>query len=675
MQIFPESITSLWNKWELRVLVLLSLLWQVVLIMLGSWRKYRRGALISCLVWVTYLSADWLATVSLGNLANNSGDEDMSKSKPKIESKDQMIKALWAPFLLLHLGGPDTITAYALEDNSLWLRHLLGLLVQVSVAFYVFLRSWGNNALTFVAIPVFVSGIIKYSERTWALRLASPEQFEDSLVSALTLHVPADLKHIQEDPKLDCVHKGYSMFPLLKRLYADLSLTFAEGQQSFSLMVKEGTTEIERANYAFQLVEVQLGFLFDVLYTKATVIYTTTGLILRLISFISIVSALVAYVVVIDDTYSRVDVVITYILFAGAVSLEIYAFFSLISSDWTRRCSTEKRRLPKCVSSTLSCFRTILCLEKRWSGSMAQQNLVDFCVKETGPFGTKFYSKIRFEWNLLQKRRWEEVDDALKALIFKELNKKYEEYKKSGFDGKTLRGLLYQRGKRVIVESGLDDVIGWSCQVEFDHSILLWHVATDICYHSDLGDAAIGECKASKRLSDYFLYILLMRPLMLPKWIDRITHVRDTFNQAIRLFHRRKFRVKTKTDACKVLIQLHTQCEVLEVLRKEKSGKSVLLDACSLAVHLQNYHPKEELWKMIFEVWMEMLIYAAGQGDWGSHAHQLRNGGELLTHVGLLMADLGLSEHFGTGAKGPPLDSQNKGWGWARTKLPSPDGC
>ncbi|KAK1577305.1 hypothetical protein Q3G72_020545 [Acer saccharum] len=37
------------------------------------------------------------------------------------------LTAFWAQFLLLHLGGPVTITAYALEDNELWLRHFLGL--------------------------------------------------------------------------------------------------------------------------------------------------------------------------------------------------------------------------------------------------------------------------------------------------------------------------------------------------------------------------------------------------------------------------------------------------------------------------------------------------------------------------------------------------------------------
>lgn len=57
--------------------------------------------------------------------------------------------AFWAPFLLVHLGGPDTITAYSLEGNELWLRHLLNLVVQVGVAFYVFVGALKPAGLNF----------------------------------------------------------------------------------------------------------------------------------------------------------------------------------------------------------------------------------------------------------------------------------------------------------------------------------------------------------------------------------------------------------------------------------------------------------------------------------------------------------------------------------------------
>ena len=92
-----------------------------------------------------------------------------------------VIMGLWAPLLLLHLGGPDTITAYSMEDNELWRRKPFTFVVQVGVAIYIFLRAWTNTDLNVLAIPIFIAGIIKTGERIWVLRSASSQQFKESL--------------------------------------------------------------------------------------------------------------------------------------------------------------------------------------------------------------------------------------------------------------------------------------------------------------------------------------------------------------------------------------------------------------------------------------------------------------------------------------------------------------
>ena len=84
---------------------------------------------------------------------------------------------------------------------------------------------------------------------------------------------------------------------------------------------------------------------------------------------------------------------------------------------------------------------------------------------------------------------------------------------------------------------------------------------------------------------------------------------------------------------------------------KGDKSKHVLFVACRLAKSLQllgtceKWSP-EQKWHMICDVWVEMLCYAASQCRWNHHAKQLRQGGELLTHVWLLMAHFGISEHF-----------------------------
>src|SRR3954471_12499500 len=84
---------------------------------------------------------------------------------------------------MLHLGGPDNITAYALQDNQLWLRHLQMLVVQVLGATYVLYRQITING-TFVllaTIVMFTLGAVKYAERTWALRCGNMDRFRSSL--------------------------------------------------------------------------------------------------------------------------------------------------------------------------------------------------------------------------------------------------------------------------------------------------------------------------------------------------------------------------------------------------------------------------------------------------------------------------------------------------------------
>ncbi|KAL4395181.1 hypothetical protein AHAS_Ahas02G0226300 [Arachis hypogaea] len=579
-------------------------------------RKHKRGGIkgviLNFVVWVTYLTADQLATVALGILATNQIEVDKSNSKR--ESKDQFLQALWAPFLLLHLGGPDTITAYSLEDNTLWLRHLLGLIVQVSIAFYIFLRSWGNNALTFVAILVFVSGIIKYSERNWVLRSATIDQFRKSLPSNVTLQIP-NSGHILRDPELECIHKGYSLFPLVKRLHANLGVEKRDLTTSFNL-AKECVLEMKPAVHAFKVVEVQLGFLFDVLYTKASIIYTKKGLFLRLVSALSITCAVVAFILVThsDEAYSRVDVVITYVLFIGAIFLELYAFFAITLSDWTM-CWLTKRERRSCLLnlmySSISRFRSIL------SGSknklyMSQLSLMDLCSKKTTRSCIEDYlfSKILpLEFNLIRNERLEEVDTDMKEVIFKIL------IESSEYDGESLEEGNILESRNIFAET-----------------VLKGHVITDIAYHStspSLGEEYKRKREACKKISDYLFYILLQHPSMLPPWIGGIEYIQDTINHAQELCHH----AKSPAQAAQILVQyVNTKHDGVN---NRKSFLDRIPDGEELAC---------APWDEIHVFWLDMLISTVYNFEWGSHAQQLPSGGEFLTHVSLLKTDHFLSQ-------------------------------
>ncbi|KAM3215111.1 hypothetical protein ACQJBY_067215 [Aegilops geniculata] len=160
------SWLELWNEWEIQAVVVASFSLQVVLFFFAGIRRYNISFVLKVLLWLVYLLADLAATYALGH---------MSSTLSKKSSGEHQLVAFWAPFLPLHLGGQDTITAYALEDNELWLRHLLNMFLQVAGTGYVLYKYMKAGKATFVpaAILILAAGFIKYGERIWALRCAS----------------------------------------------------------------------------------------------------------------------------------------------------------------------------------------------------------------------------------------------------------------------------------------------------------------------------------------------------------------------------------------------------------------------------------------------------------------------------------------------------------------------
>jgi len=134
-------------------------------------------------VWLAYLSADSVAIFVLGHLA-------VYASQP-----GHQLMSFWAPFMLIHLGGQDTITALSRKDNELWKRHLLILVSQVAVAGYVVaMVSWPDGRLMAAMVLMFLSGCFKYAERALCLYLASPEKLRSRALGGL----PDKLEKLQE---------------------------------------------------------------------------------------------------------------------------------------------------------------------------------------------------------------------------------------------------------------------------------------------------------------------------------------------------------------------------------------------------------------------------------------------------------------------------------------------
>ncbi|KAF8401085.1 hypothetical protein HHK36_014388 [Tetracentron sinense] len=662
MEIFPERVQKLWNDWELRMMVLLSLYLQIILIFFGKWRKYNSKNWVRIILWLAYLSADWVATVSLGILSNSQGDSSNKNSGDDSRDPNDVLIAFWAPFLLLHLGGPDTITAYSLEDNELWLRHLLGLLVQVGVAFYVFLRSWTGNRLSFFAIPLFIPGIIKYGERTWVLRSASSEHFQDSMLTKfmaeyrdhtgggrLVIDMTPDHSDIIGSaiiPDARNLSYAYNFSKSFKRLFADLVIT------SHNLMKSQAFFKANSWEDAFKVVEMELGFMYDELYSKASIVYTRVGCILRSISLSSTITLFVVFLIIDKHGYSNINIMVTHILLVGAIVLEIYAVIVLLSSDWAILwLSKHKKSFLNIIFRLISSFP--LTSNKRWSNSMAQFSVISFCLKDKSRHGIQKLYHINDKLEKYLYTTSVEVSSDLKKLIFQQL----KEFSTSVTSSEDFQELRFIGVGKLFSTIGRDAKYKWTFQVEFGHSILLWHIATDIYYNSDPNEIRTSpKCQMSKLVSDYMLYLLVMCPSMLangvmlpglelpknvalPNAIGEIMF-QDTCDEAEQYLKEQES-ISDRRQACMALLKVNPNSPPHDVVGDR--GNSVLWDGCRLAKLLET---EERLakWEMMSNVWVEMLYFAAGKCRGIYHAQQLRRGGELLTHVWLLMAHFGITE-------------------------------
>ncbi|KAK8364536.1 hypothetical protein V6Z12_A03G238200 [Gossypium hirsutum] len=663
-RVFSEIVKKFWSKWELRSMVTLSLVLQFLLVYFGRKRKKYTGnwvPLIAVIAWLIYLSSDWMATLVLSTLLRGS-----------YELKEGLI-VFWTPFLLWHLGSPYNITAYSLEDNELWLRHFLGMFFQIGEAIYIYVKFQSNTALNAMAIPLFIGGVLKYLERIWALRCANPKQLMKYFYSAPKTEnlsssdsVRSEIREMIRTGLFDPSKKrdfiGNSMITsevrflrkvdsacdVFKPLFTDLPFQISKEFHDEMVYLNPGT---RTAAEAFNFVKIELEFLYDLLYTKNPIQHRhhIVSLALRCFCFFSLLSVLVAFSVLYPENEdSTVDVVVTYMLLLGAVWLESYSFYMHIRSKWTiLRYDVREDKMRKLYHRLVQ-NRLHVIKSKEGIRKMAQHDLLEYCVKAKA---SQFAQILKFidPGDLLQKfwyATWKEVDIELKKFIYNHLNEKRSKFEKGRFKLECLEKILAERGDNVLQEKGfdLDDKDEyWKLKTtDFPRQIFVWHIATSLVYYNDLSKHRRSmlinlACKSSKSLSDYMMYLVLVRPTMLPKGFSDIVN-KETYQQTKRISPKKNMKVSMEkfSDA------------LLSFEFNEFSEIGALWDGIKFARQLQSLVREErwdheEKWKMISEVWMEMMIYGASRCTWEEHAQQLRHGGELLTHVALIMAHLGLT--------------------------------
>jgi hypothetical protein len=337
------------------------------------------------------------------------------------------------------------------------------------------------------------------------------------------------------------------------------------------------------------------------------------------------------------------DVILTCALLIGALGLEAISVFMLIISDRTLL-ALKSSRIKKFI------LRRINLKRRRWSRSVSQYDMISYCLNDPPKWmynlvGYVGAGVILEKITILRFSHSLTVDEDLKKFIFDQLRMK-------SLTANNLRAAMdacSQRGAWALLHTSRDIYfkLKWSIvEYQYAESLLLWHLATELCYHKETETKSSAEeydrRKICKLLSDYMFYLLVMKPvLMTPVLGNWQIVLQDTCEEAKRFFCK-KSPISSKSEACEKILGVETKFRPAAV--KGNKSKSVLFDACMLAQELLKLEINK--WKLMSQVWVELMSYAAINCRPNVHAQQPSRGGELLTFIWLLMNHLGLGTQF-----------------------------
>nr|XP_023916839.1 uncharacterized protein LOC112028384 [Quercus suber] len=549
MDVFNLDWRKIWKEWELRGLVILSLTCQVILITLGKRRKYIAGSWIGIIVWSIYLLADYIAAMAISILSNDLGD--VYRFRGSLDEQF-VLRAFWGPFLLVHLGGTDSISAFSVEDNELWRRHALGVLSQALITAYVLLTAWTSSRLSLLSLPIFCIGLVKYSERVWVLYSSSEKKFRNSIPTTSICgsnvteqcnlkqlegyHLTHQVLEVSENPAITDTQlfesisdeskllTAYNFLDMVKGLFADVVLGVHDRDASKEIFERNDM----KVGDAFQIIEIELSYIYDLMYTKAEVVYSIWGIVSRIIWIFLNLSVLVMFLRLMQkqQRYSKIEYYITLVLLVVALLLELLAIASLLRSDRTAHWLITHNKTT--IFKILEYFSP-LGKRRRWSDSL---RLLSFSSKEKVLH--QILKKLRID-EILEIHQYgtpAKFSEGLKKFIFDEI-KQFRPREENIGNATVLEALFGRRGGRTLERFDRHMKLEWSVKLEFDQSIFIWHLATMIML-SDLegysnpegylfiGCTLVSKPKVCEQLSQYMLYLLVEHPYMLRIGIRQI---------------------------------------------------------------------------------------------------------------------------------------------------------
>ncbi|GKV16500.1 hypothetical protein SLEP1_g27133 [Rubroshorea leprosula] len=592
------------------------------------------------LLWMAYLLADWIAIFVIGLIL-------------RAEQRDDIL-VFWAPFLLLHLGGPDTITSFSLWDNGFWIRHLLQLILQVGSTAYVIGRSLPHNKLLLPTLLVLAAGIIKYAERNRAFYLACLDNYGDRVTNQ-SLHRKTAVKADKKDDDSKLLEE-LTPYGTIKNLLVGPLIPHKRRDFCRRSFLNKKPKEV------LGIIEFELSLLYEALHTKLPVVDCKLGYIRRFICIGCISGALLSFRLITKakqyrDELENSEIWLTYGLLIGAITLDFISIGLLISSDYFNAAKYGLGAMHQ-NDTIMAWIRNRLINRHRWSKRIPQLNFITYCLKAYPDWLNELdkYLPVRFILKFIQGIRCmsSEVlkEQVLWNFIFEQVKGKAELAETVEMGNK----ICLKRGDGILDEHSNKNLI-WSVKdLDYMESLLTWHIATELCLQDKSHQSASSPGNSdfqtiTKLLSKYMFYLL-----------QEETAIRDINSVSIgwkKVFnhthkHMQNFYLKQgKKDVAKRMISTNPGSKPPGC-----PPRSVLCKAHKLFNELKESDDKGFPWELMSKVWVELMCYAAIHCKPHAHAQQPSMGGQLITIVWLLMNHCGLGNQFATNERAVDDDEE-----------------
>uniref|UniRef100_J3LVJ1 DUF4220 domain-containing protein n=1 Tax=Oryza brachyantha TaxID=4533 RepID=J3LVJ1_ORYBR len=537
---------------------------------------------------------------------------------------------------------------------------------------------------------MFVVGVVKYGERTWALRCGDMNTIRSSLKKEL--HTKC-YYHIDDKPERRSFNEGHfkreadeeeflvrcahSLFHVCKYAIVDSSDDSGGDTHFRDKEIFNGLTDEQ----TYALMGIELSLMYDMLYTKTSVISGwIIGYCIRVISSLATAGSLVIFQFNGKDGQNRVDVAITYVLLIGAFLMEVTSLLRALGSSWTfsflcatwwkwlnhvAMCSGRWHRFRRNVVSLRHFLKAMgisrYCLSsRRWSGSMGQYNMLHFCTRRGTSFTSRLIGRLAIMlgledwWETVHYSGTVEILQKVKEMVFQHIRNIVGKR-----DVNTLGIIRKTWGQETSELWKLNDeqrthLMG----SEFQEGIIIWHIATELFLAKPKITDDQNEqptVQAIKALSNYMMFLLVDRPDMLPGLAQNRLYQRSLkfLSEEIwpQVISDPTYRHPSRNvyTMLKELFRLHDNpnsdswrpqgeklaSKLWEVHKNYVDDKlnailkpegSRVIYAVNVAEELERKNEGSDPLKLLLETWTNFLVYAANRCSRESHARKLNSG-------------------------------------------------